>query len=364
MLKRRLSSAAALLALVAFAGCGGGGRGGTSNPPAGSGTLGVYVTDAFNDDFSQVWVTLYKIELGNNGTGFQTVFEDSAGKLINVAALRNTAELLAHVSVPAAGFNQARVTIGDQVTLVPTAGGAGSTVPVDDSVGTHANGKVSIDFTANTTISPGQLGKLIVDFDLANFQLVSGKVRPHLRRGDDNQFNLGAKHAEVEGNVSNLVAGSGFDLQLRGGQMVHVIINGDTVIWNHHAGTVATLANGQKVQVKGSVDATTLTVTATSVRVEDRRGGGGDDEAGPEAEGTITSIDAATKSFVIRLEEAEHITPGGSVTIKTDATTVFDKRHFDGAVSFSDLATGQRVEATGTFDAATRTLTAKRVEIR
>jgi hypothetical protein len=43
---------------------------------------------------------------------------------------------------------------------------------------------------------------------------------------------------------------------------------------------------------------------------------------------------------------------------------VFDKRRFDGQVFFTDLAVGQRVEANGTFDAATRTLTAKRVEIR
>src|SRR5690242_15422336 len=92
---------AAAVALATMAGCGSGGSGsatvtsGTSRAP-----LDVYVTDGFTDQFGQVLATLFKIEITTDGTNFQTVFEDTSGRTLDLASLASTTELLSSVTVP------------------------------------------------------------------------------------------------------------------------------------------------------------------------------------------------------------------------------------------------------------------------
>src|SRR4051794_21364255 len=84
------------LALLFLAGCGGG-----SGGSGGGAALDVYVTDGFSDAYKQVLVTLYKIELSTDGTNYQAVFADEAGRTLDLSSLASTAELLASVTVPA-----------------------------------------------------------------------------------------------------------------------------------------------------------------------------------------------------------------------------------------------------------------------
>ena len=88
------------------------------------------------------------------------------------------------------------------------------------------------------------------------------------------------------------------------------------------------LAVGMKVKVEGTINADGLTGTANSVFYDD-------DVEGPVDAGSLTEIDAATKTFTIF-----------GLAVKASASeTVFD----DGA-SFDTLAEGEKLEVSGYFD--------------
>jgi len=90
----------------------------------------------------------------------------------------------------------------------------------------------------------------------------------------------------------------------------------------------SSLAVGMKVKVKGTVNADGRTGTAISVLYDD-------DVEGPVDAGSLTTVDATTKTFSIL-----------GLAVKVDATrTVFD----DGA-GFDTLAEGQKLEVSGYFD--------------
>lgn len=88
------------------------------------------------------------------------------------------------------------------------------------------------------------------------------------------------------------------------------------------------LAVGMKVKVEGTINADGLTGTANSVFYDD-------DVEGPVDAGSLTMVDATTKTFTIF-----------GLAVKADAgKTVFD----DGA-SFDTLAEGDKLEVSGYFD--------------
>ena len=362
------------MGLVAtLAGCGGGGGGTSSAPAVRSASMSVFVTDGFREDFSQVFITLFKVEL-SDGTQFRTVFEETKGKVINASALASVAQLLSRISVPEGSYTQARITLGDHITLVSAAGGGSTTAPIDDSVGVHSGGKVAMTIDTTTQVTAGGASKLVVDFDLAGFELVSGRVRPHVRGADDAQFQRDDKEAELRGTVANLSA-QGFDLTLAGGQTTTVRVPASASIFSGKSGNAAVLANGQAVEVKGSVDPATLIVTADRIKVEEAGSddhGGQTGGAGSQAEGTVASVDTAATSFVLTIKEVGGFQPtGGVITVVTTAATVFERHghghgHDDssGDVGLSAVVAGAKVEVLGTFDSAAQTLTAQRVEVR
>jgi hypothetical protein len=348
---KRLAAVTALIAAIGVAGCGGGG-GGTSS---GTRTVGIYVTDGFGDQFSQVWVTVFRVEASIDGTTYQTIFDNPEGKTINLARLTNSAEFLGAVSLPNSAITSVRVVIADHFLLVPKAGGAAQSVPVDDSIST-ANGKSTITFDVT---NPGSHKDLIIDFDLAAFQLVSGHVRPHVKHGDDNHFHNISKHGELEGVVTNLTS-TGFDLR-HGNRTIHVTYDADTTIFQNSNGAVGTLANGQRVHIRGTVNADTHVVLATAIKIQN--GEDEDEHHRAEAEGTVDSVNAADKTFVLTLDEAENFDPvAGTINVVTTGSTSFERRHHV-AAAFSDITSGDKVEVSGVYDSATNTLTARRVKI-
>jgi len=90
----------------------------------------------------------------------------------------------------------------------------------------------------------------------------------------------------------------------------------------------SSLAVGMKVKVEGTIDSNGTTGTATRIIYDD-------DVEGPVDVGSLTSVDASTKTFTIF-----------GMLISADASrTVYD----DGA-SFDNLAEGQKLEVSGYFD--------------
>src|ERR1041385_556350 len=105
-----------LLLLVAVVGCGGGG-GSSSSPAVRSASLVVFATDSPDTENDHVWATLFKVEVVDQSGGTQTVFDDSAGKTIDLKTLRDANgqrfAFLADGSVKSGTHTSARVTIGN-----------------------------------------------------------------------------------------------------------------------------------------------------------------------------------------------------------------------------------------------------------
>ncbi len=296
MRAQKLAVYAGLLSLLAavFSGCGG--SSGTS--PQG-GSVGVYVTDDFRQQFRQVVFTLYRIEVGRQGdpNSFQTVFDDSAGLALDVRALTNIAQFLSVGTVPEGTYNRARITVANQIH-VTDASGTPQTLPLDTGIGTPLpGGQIQIEFPIQLTVVASGNTTLVVDFDLPSFSNIDGKVRPALRHLHDDELGNRQRFTEINGVISALNA-SGFTLRLRNGRLVSVETTPQTIITSE-SGTTPTLAAGQRVEVKGTVDPSTLVITAARVKIKDP-----DDDAATvkEIKGIVTQIGEGR--FTVRLLRA------------------------------------------------------------
>ncbi|MBI5706432.1 MAG: DUF4382 domain-containing protein [Armatimonadetes bacterium] len=357
--------AAALFAFGALiAGCGGGGIGG-------GGTVGVFIGDDFGGDYNQVWMTLYRVEASADGTDYQTVFDSTSGTPMNLCTLSNTAQFMGAMSMASGQYTKARVTIGDQFHLVTKVGNVPSDVPVDPTGGTAFGGKFTFTMNMPLSVGMGQMANMAIDFDLAGFQMMGGKVRMSVLPMDSGRFGMMQRRGDLEGTVANLVPGVSFDLTMGGGMMmgpmrgVRVLLDASTEIFGEN-GAGATLANGQRVEVQGAMDPAAMTLTANIVRIETAQGGQYD-HAG--AQGSVDAIDAGALRFTMTPAWTEHFQPGGtSLTVQTDANTVFRTGGMGGGMmggnaAFADLAQGAFVMVSGVYDPGTGVLTARRVMI-
>jgi Domain of unknown function (DUF4382)/Domain of unknown function (DUF5666) len=357
---RRLAAVfLAALALAFTAGCGSGGTGSSVSTTGGRAALDVFVTDGFTDQFKQVIATLFKIELTMDGTNFQTVFEDTAGRTLDLASLSSTAELLASVTVPAGTYTQARITFGDHITLVKS-NGTSTSVAVDPSAGTDTNGQIAVKVSTPARVQTSTTNSVTVDFKLAEFTLVGNVLHPSISCGNGHGDNPGEQHtAEINGTVTNLNGTTSFVLQNANGRTITVALTSTTTITSGQTGTAIALANGQNVIVEGTFDPTTSTLTATSITLNDfttiRR---------TEARGTVASVNTAAGSFVLTVLRAEGIMPtGGTITVVSNANTHFDGGRHDDNGTLANVTVGSSVEVNGSFDTTTQTLTARSVEL-
>jgi len=349
---------AAMLALVSFAGCGSGGTGSTGLTSGSRAALDVYVTDGFSDQYKQVLATLYKIELTADGVTFQTVFEDTAGRTLDLSSLASTTELLASITVPEGTYTQARITFGDHITLVSNAG-VSTSAAVDSSIGTASNGQVALTVSTPARVLANQTNSVTVDFKLAEFQLIGGVLRPSIGCVSGMGPHPGGQHtAHLQGTITAVTGTTGFTLQGDHGRTTTIALTSTTTITSGQTGALFTPAVGQSVIVEGTYDPSTATLTATSVTLDDfttiRHAGG---------TGAVASVDSAAARFVLTLQRGEGITPkGGTITVATDANTRFMIGHHQQG-SLSDVTVGAKVEVNGTFDTTTQTLTARAVGV-
>lgn len=357
-LKRLSAVLLAVMALAFMAGCGSGGSGTSLIPVTKSAPINVFVTDGFSDQYKQVLATIFKIELTTDGTTFSTVFADTAGRTLDLASLAATTELLASVTAPVGTYTQARITFGDHITLVDKSG-ISTSVAVDSSVGTAANGQVAITVSTPARVLENQANAVTVDFKLAEFQLIGGKIHPSISCDEGIKDHPGGKHtAHIDGTVSNLNGTTSFTLTGEHSRTTTINLTATTAITSGQTGAVVTLANGQNVIVVGAFDTATSSITATSVTVNDFT-----TADHTEANGTVASVDAAAKTFVLTVQRAEHIMPtGGTIIVATDTNTRFNKGgHSSGTLA--DIVAGAEVEVEGTFNTTTQTLTAKSVSL-
>jgi len=338
-----------LAAMAILAGCGGGG-GSASSGTNGTSTLSVYVTDKFGDAYKQVLLTLYSVDLSTDGTTYTNVYSESGGQTLDLKALATVAQFLNSIQVPAGTYTKAKITFSDHVTLVAN-DGTSTSVAVDPDAGTFANGQVSVVVDTPAKALAGKRSVVVVDFKLASFEVVGSVLRPSVEGHDEGGLEGKQCNGRLRGTISNL-SESGFTLNGPRGESMTVNIDANTSI-------TGTLANSQEVFVSGTYDATSNTLTATSIVLDDHA----DLPKIALAAGAVASVDSANSTFTLTLEHSRGFAPtGGSITVKVDDTTkILAGRGKIG--KFADIAVDGKLNVVGAFDAETQTLTANGIHL-
>ena len=372
---------ASALTLGILAGCGGGSTSATTRG------VDIYVTDQFADQYSHVWVTLQSIAIGDGKT-FTDVYSATTGKTIDIVSLKDTAELLSSIQLNDESYTHIRVTYADTVTLVD-ASGKSTMLQVAPSPSTTVGGGLAIHTSATRVPFKASTNRqLVVDFNLASFEVSGGKLKVGIVPEPPVGFNGKFKRFANNGIVSNLTETS---FVMTGGDnrppvqiqpyplppppkpgmrsSINVSFDANTVILGPD-GPDAALANGQMVVVRGSYDDASKTLTATEINIVPMGGanpGGhhgihpGDDTAiaGDHVGGIVMDIDEATGIVTIKPREANHATSGNLVKIHVSGTDKVllgqggrPKPGTLGGISIGDAVSAKGVlSADGTFDA-------------
>ena len=375
---------ASVLTLGILAGCGGGSTSATTRG------VDIYVTDQFADQYSHVWVTLQSIAIGDGKT-FTDVYSATTGKTIDIVSLKDTAELLSSIQLNDESYTHIRVTYADTVTLVD-ASGTSTMLQVAPSPSTTVGGGLAIHTSATRVPFKASTNRqLVVDFNLASFEVSGGKLRVGIVPEPPIGFHGKFKRFANNGIVSNLTETS---FVMTGGDnrppvqiqpyplppppkpgmrsSINVSFDANTVILGPDGpnAAIAALANGQKVVVRGSYDDASKTLTATEINIVPMGGanpGGnhgihpGDDTAiaGDHVGGIVMDIDEATGIVTIKPREANHATSGNLVKIHvsgTDKVLLGQGGHPKpgtlSGISIGDAVSAKGVlSADGTFDA-------------
>ena len=362
---------------LGLAGCGGGGGSSplSSAPPplqTASAVVGVFATDSFSEAYDHVWVTIHRVEVeSSNGTA-QTVFDDAQGKTIDLKTLRDATgqrfALLGAGKIDSSTATGIKVTLDNGVLLFPAGASSGQATPVDDAVAHDGQGHAVLSFplTAPRSLGSGH-DDLVVDFDLADFTVSGGKVRPVVKEGAKAGLDDPSRHEreEYKGVLSQLSGASpAFTFTLtREGSTISVVTNAQTTFFNADGTPNPKLAEGQTVAVRGLFDVTASRLTASEVKI---RPAGGEQEPA-EVEGMPSAVSVGAGTFTLTAHQVEHLVPTQTtVNIVTGSGTVFRARGgitLTAADFFTGLATASAAEVEGTYDAASNTLTATRAKL-
>lgn len=350
-----------LLMALALVGCGGGGGGSTSTggntpPPVGtSRNVRLFATDSVRDDYSGVWVVLRRIAaVGPSG---ETVLVDEpAGKPIDVRALGTATgrnfRLLGAATLPA-GATSLKVTVESAVLLVNTGAVAGQRAQFEGSGETR-----DFDVPLGNSTDPD----VILDFDLGQWNLSGGQLSAtngkFVRRIDDNGVDDPGNHVaeDFKGIVAGL-AGTAPSQTFTLGNL-KVRLDANTAVFNGNGAPSAALANGQRVEVEGTLDPTSNTIHASSVKIED---GEREDEA--EAKGIVTAKGDGTLTITLTRVRGFLPDAANATVATTDATLYFANSgaSLTRAEFFAQVAVNGEIEAEGTY--ANGTLTARVVKL-
>lgn len=349
---------ASCLAAALLVACGGGGGGSaatssTSAAPtttaASSYQLQTYITDDLSADYAKVWVSIEKITALNSAGTSVTLFDASSSPVaVNLASLANVGQFLSSLSLPADLYTEIRVTLSNSVQLVST-DGLTTTNAKFSSTGSSFVWRIR-----DLSLNPATTGQLVLDFDLKKFSYnaSTGLVTPSIEaRNPKEAFGQWVRQqAHVHGTVTAVNAGaSSFTVaDSRLGGSVVVTLTADAVITNEATHSVVTLANlavGSRVEVKGTVSpgATTAdaaTVTSSVVHVLPEPSSSADSNAAIRLSGEGTVLAVNGPRVTVSLLDANFLPGGNSVVLDLS-----DAQFAHGQLS--DLAVGVAVHFAG-----------------
>jgi hypothetical protein len=182
--------------------------------------------------------------------------------------------------------------------------------------------------TFRSAVNPATKPKVVIDFDLKNWNLVAGIVTASgdafVKHGNDDGINDSSRHEQDDysGTVSALSGAAPvqtFTINKKG-RSINVATDASTVIFNNNGTDNPALTNGLKVEVTGIFDTTANVLKARRVKVE--RESESDDEA--KVKGTVTGTNEALGMITTTIDHAEGFVPQATTAlVATTETTKF-----------------------------------------
>lgn len=356
-----------VLFLATILGCGGAGGIGSGL----ANNLNLFITDDASQNYSGVWVKLYKAELRGEGDKSVVLFQSAEGLTVNLRQLNDGASkflLLAPGQVPDGTYNQIQFEVDKNVNLVAAGSGAPSTAVFPDSLNNAAGNSVLPLNLSPAVVMPGA-GKVVVDFDLKNWNVVNGVITPVLKHHDGSGCDDPNRHERFEfngviGALSGTTPVQSFDLTLKTGGTIKVTTDDSTDIVGE--GDNAGLVSGRTAAVFGAFDPATNSVKANIIRYESSNHS--DEPA--KAIGIASNANADAGTFDIAPKFTKGFAPkGDKVSVATNGETEYRGRKgvaLNKGQFFEALAAAGEnavVDLTGVYDEGSNTIMAKSMHI-
>lgn len=307
-------------AVIIAAGCGGSGGGSNITGGTTSGSLSLFATDNLVEGYDHVWVSIKKIEL-ISASGNKVVMDDDKGRVLDLLSLRDPSgrrfTLLSNHAINSGTFSGLTVTLDENLSIFPKGATKATEAKFDGATGGAKD--LTITFPTPTTVTPNS--NLIVDFDLANWNLATGLVSAvdgkFLKVVEDASVGNVDRHErdDYRGTISGLTGtapNQTFTLT-QGPSTIVVKTNDATTLFNADGSASPVLANNTAVEVYGAYSKTDNALLASKIKV----GSEPADDKNKKVKGKIVSFVAMTNTITIDLERCENQLPT-TTTIRID----------------------------------------------
>ncbi len=254
------------------------------------GTASLYITDDVTTNYSQVIVTIYKIELKRTDDGSTvTAFDDQQGVTYDLSELNGVLEKLG--TIPSGSYNRVLVTVGEKLILVDNTGAQVSPDPsfAGNDWTNCSGGKCVMEIQGAVNLLDSR--RMVLDFDLKQFiydpitNTVKAKVV--LDAGGskyDSYYEMKEDDYELKGIIDAMDLAS-FDLVIK--KVRHLMPSGNVVTVQVDSATVYTcdedddnsaacgvsalgdLQAGMKVEVYGDWNGAFFKATRVEVDYDD-----------------------------------------------------------------------------------------------
>jgi len=351
------------LSLGLLSACGGGSTSATSATAAtaSSTRVSTYITDNLTTDYAQVWVGIKTITAVDSTGAEVTLFTsaDSSGySTYDLRSLASVGELMSAASIPAAVYQQIKVTLAPDVKLVKASDSSVINAAFT-SDGSDKVVRVSVTFDATTN------NALVLDFNLDKFTFDASTnlVTADVSRKDsgalkDFKFHQG----EVRGTVVsvNTTANTITVNDARLSSATVLALASDAVITKESDGSTVALADlavGTTIAARGAVTSTasdanvTVSVSAVTVKSTSPSVVAANRYRG---EGTISAISGTT--VTLSLTEANFLPTSAAITL--DVSTA---RYMHGQLA--DVVAGGSLRFQASYDSTTGNYTATLVDV-
>lgn len=324
--------------VAALSACGGGG--GTTSS-SNEGTVSVLISDNLTLAYSEVWVNVQSISTKDASGQAISLYQDATGQVHNLSRLANVGALVDTATIPAGTYTSFDIVLGNDIKLVDLAGTVVNATFDNTGSLTFAMtvpGSLVVDATQNTTLA--------LDFDLAQFTYdnATNTVSPVVVQKDPNTLNQTV--ATTQGQVQAVTSPTQFVVApATGGSPLNVNLHGNATVTNATTGTVTSntsgLQAGNTVSVTGNFDASTLSITASGVQIDNSAV-----SIRHEIEGYITAVNGG--ALTLDVKEANFRHAGNTMGMD-----VSNARFSRGNLGM--LKVGQELEIRGSWDNVTFT---------